>query len=264
MARWTAFIQRHPAVVGTIVLMTAWWAMAYLGALGKTLLASPLEVGMAVLDSLSADASEGVRVFAHAGGTIRRALTGWAIGIGVGSTLGIALGLARWWYRATEPMLEFVRAVPPILAFPLLLVVFNFGDQAYVWTIVFGALPVMVVTVARGVQRISQDRVEILRVYKVRGLTRVLTQVMEVLPSMFLGGRLTLSLSLVVAVVTEMVFTPRSRFALGSLAKDAEISFNTPLYYAAILLIGTFGYGANLLMRRVEDRIRGAADLDLV
>jgi ABC-type nitrate/sulfonate/bicarbonate transport system permease component len=44
---------------------------------------------------------------------------------------------------------------------------------------------------------------------------------MEIAPSAFLGARITFSMSLVIAVVSEMIFTPRSGLAIGSLAKRA-------------------------------------------
>jgi ABC-type nitrate/sulfonate/bicarbonate transport system permease component len=79
----------------------------------------------------------------------------------------------------------------------------------------------------------------------------------EILPSVFLAARVIFSFSIIVAIVTEMVFSPRSGFALGSLAKDSEISFDTPTFYACAVILGAYGYVVNSLLRRIESWLGG-------
>jgi len=138
------------------------------------------------------------------------------------------------------------------MAFPLLLIAFNFGTPAYIWAIAFGCLPIVILTVARGVQSLDHTRQELLVLHQVAKPIRLLASVVEILPSTFLAARVTFSFSLIVALVTEMVFTPRSGLGLGSLAKDSEISFDTPTFYACVLVLGIFGYGVNVLLRHAE------------
>jgi ABC-type nitrate/sulfonate/bicarbonate transport system permease component len=88
-------------------------------------------------------------------------------------------------------------------------------------------------------------------------LLKAFASVVEILPATFLGARLTFSVSLIVAVVTEMVFSPRSGWAIGALAKDAQISFDTPTFYACIIVLGVYGYAINAFLRRVEWRLAG-------
>src|SRR5207245_1679232 len=113
----------------------------------------------------------------------------------LGGVVGLALGSKRVAYFAGEPLIEFARAVPPVLAFPLFLVAFNFERQAYVWTIVFGCLPVMALAVARGIQTMETTRLEILAVHRAGRAVRLVAAVMEILPAAFLGARITFSMS---------------------------------------------------------------------
>ena len=78
---------------------------------------------------------------------------------------------------------------------------------------------------------------------------------MEILPSIFLSARLSYSFALIIAVVTEMVFTPRDGWALGALARDSEINFDTPMFYACVLIIGGYGYLINLLFKLIEQKL---------
>ncbi|MCS5694345.1 ABC transporter permease subunit [Cyanobium sp. FGCU-6] len=169
-----------------------------------------------------------------------------------GLVLGALLGMSSLTYRSSEPVLEFVRAVPPIMFFPLFLVAFDFGSPAYVWTIALGCLPVMTLSVSRGIQNLDHSRLELLKTHGVSPLFRGFASVIEILPSALFGARLTLSLSLIISVVTEMVFSPKTGYALGALAKDSQISFETAKFYACIFLLGAFGYLMNALIRQAE------------
>jgi len=151
--------------------------------------------------------------------------------------------------------LELARAIPPILVFPLFLVSFDYSRGAYVSTIAFGAAPVVAVSVASAMRRSGGVRHELLQVFGATRLRRMMAHAMDLLPSLVLAARLALSLSLVIAVVTEMVFAPRSGFALGAYAKDAEMTFDTPAVYAAMLMIGGVGLALNAALAALGRRL---------
>ncbi len=247
-------------LIGIGVVVLIWWLAGTSGWLGRTVIASPQEVWRAAERAFSPNASSSEKFQVHAYYTVGRALRGWAISVICGLLLGLAIGKSRAVYLGSEPAIEFFRAIPPVLAFPLLLVAFNFGERAYIGTIVFGCLPVMALTVARGAMAVARDKLDILRAYDVNWGVRTLAVGMELLPTVFLGARLTFSIALIVAVVTEMVFTPRSGLAIGALARDSELNFDTPLFYSCVISIGLFGYLVNLAMRKIEERLGAAAE----
>lgn len=250
-------VERPRRLLGLLLVLGLWEACTRRGQVGRTLLASPEEVLAALWASLDPVTPVARRVFVHAGATLGRALGGWLLALGFGVAGGAVVGALRRWLLGTDALVEFARAIPPILVFPLFLVAFDYGDGAYVSTVAFGACPVVVTTVARAVEGISRERLDVLRVFDVGPMVRAGAAVMEVLPGCALGARLALSLSLVVAVVTEMVFTPRSGVALGAMAKDAQMSFDTPVLYAAIAVIGATGFMADRALRALERRLGG-------
>lgn len=251
-----ALIRRFPILLSLPLLLLLWALAVRFGWIGKSLLAGPVEVVQVLLQALR-PATPGAAIYAHAAATIERATAGWAISLVAGGALGLLLGLNTTVYRAAESFFEFARAIPPIMAFPLLLVAFNFESPAYVWTIAVGCIPIMVLTVARGVRTLDHTRLELLNVHGASSSLQLFASIIEILPATFLGARLTLSISLIVAVVTEMVFSPRSGFALGALAKDSQISFDTPTFYACILILGVYGYAVNALLRQAEHWLGG-------
>jgi len=210
-AKLAGLFKRHSWILAFVLIFGLWEAGSYWHLIGRTLLASPREVWEVLARSaFFSKLDDDQNVYIHAFYTFRRALSGWGLTVVGGVVFGFVTGSFEALYVGTEPIVEFARVIPPVMAFPLLLVAFNYGEPAYTWTIVFGCLPVMTFAVARGIRGISREKLEILAAYKVPGVVRGFSVVMETLPSVFLGARLTLTMALIIAVVTEMVFTPRN------------------------------------------------------
>lgn len=238
-----------------LAVLIFWWALSSSGLISQTLIATPMEVLGVVLKAFSSEAPISDKFQVHALATIKRAVIGWSVAGTFGVVFGIMIGSAYKIFTSSEALSEFVRAIPPVLAFPLFLVAFNYGESAYIWTIVFGCFPVMLLTVAKGVLNVSRSRLDVIKIFNVKKTTSSLIKAMEILPSVFLGARLTLTIAMTIAVVTEMIFTPRNGLSLGALARDSEIDFNTPMFYTSVITIGIFGYFANYILRKLEEYI---------
>jgi NitT/TauT family transport system permease protein len=242
-------------LLGVFLLLSVWYCGSKYNWLGDTLLASPKEVYENIKEAFKPEAETGDKFYLYAADTIARAFYGWGIAFLFGIVVGLLLGWLQKLNRVLDVSLEFIRAIPPIFAFPLMLVAFNWDDKAYTWTIIFGCLPIMILTVSRGVQLVSKSSLEILTIAKAGFIIRTLSSFMEVLPSVFLGARLTFSISLIITVVSEMVSTPRTGYALGALARDSEINFDAPMFYTCVIAIGLYGYAANILFKLIENRL---------
>lgn len=238
---------------GFLLVLFLWYISSKFNWIDKTLLASPLEALEVLKQSFNSKTPISGQLFIHARETIFLAVSGWGISLIIGTLLGLLFGFFEYLLKSFEITIEFFRAIPPILAFPLMLVSFNYENAAYVWTIVFGCLPIMILTVSKGVQHISKQSIEILKVAKISTLKIGIAKAIEMLPSIFLGARVTFSFALIIAIVTEMIITPKSGLALGALARDAEINFQTPVFFAILLLLGFFGFFSNLILKKIEN-----------
>tara|TARA_R110002072_G_scaffold7503_2_gene40947 strand:+ start:741060 stop:741830 length:771 start_codon:yes stop_codon:yes gene_type:complete len=237
---------------GFLVIIILWYLASTFNWIDNTLLASPNETLEVIRNSFDSDIPISQMLFLHAWETISIATKGWGLALLFGTLIGLLFGFFQYLMRSFEVVVEFIRAIPPVLAFPLMLVSFNYEHPAYIWTIVFGCLPIMILTVSKGVQHISEQSIEVLKVYGVSPLKIAMAKGIEMLPSIFLGARVTFSFALIIAVVTEMIITPKSGLALGALARDAEINFETPVFYAILIFLGIFGFITNILLKRLE------------
>jgi len=244
-------------LLGFLLLFMIWSLSVYFELLGLTLLAPPSEVFHSIILALSDNAQKGEKVFEHLIFTLDRTFQGWLLASFIGVIVGLVVSINRKIELTFEPIFEFFRSIPPILAFPLFLVAFNYRNDAYIWTIFFGSLPIMILTITKNIKLISKEKIQILKIYKTDNFIYFSSMAMEILPSILLGLRLTFSISLIIAIVTEMVMTPQNGWALGALARDAEMNFDTPLFYASVIAIGTVGFIINVLLKYLESWISG-------
>ena len=155
--------------------------------------------------------------------TLARTMVGVAIATAVGTATGAMLGRSRRAWRAVEPTVDFLRAIPPLLVFPLLLLGLGYGDPARVVAVVFGTTGTVLIHVASGVARVPPERRDIAHLAGLRGIRAFrLLYFWEALPSLLTGVRIALTQGLVIVTATEMLLGARS--GLGARALQAQLA----------------------------------------
>jgi NitT/TauT family transport system permease protein len=188
--------------------------------------------------------------------TSYRALIGLMLSSMVGIPLGLLFGRAPRLYLFFEWPVDFLRSVPSSALFPLFILFFGIGDMSKAAVVFYGCSLVLLVNAAYGAKpsREKQDRVNMLRSF---GATRYqilrFAVLMDAMPHIMAGLRISVSLSLVLVIVTEMFLGATS--GLGRRIYDAYLSYNIPEMYAVIVLLGILGYLANKIVIHLEARI---------
>ena len=132
-------------------------------------------------------------------------------------------------------------------------VVFRIGAQMEIATIVFGAIWPLVLNTADGVRSIEPLQLDTARVFGLSRLDVVRRVVFPAtLPRIFAGLRLSLSLSLILMVFSELV---GSSNGIGYELVNAQTSFDLPAMWSGVVLLGIIGYALNVLVLAVEGRV---------
>ena len=237
-----------PWLVSLVVSVAIWAALTETGWIEHRAIAGPVATVGSLLDGFVDGA-----LFADVLATALRVAAGVALGLLAGLPLGLWIGTSSIRRAALEPPMDFLRAIPPLLVFPLLLLAFGYDERARVGVIAFAAALVVAVYVAAGIRRARPER---LRMLQAMGASRWQTlrwlHLYEVLPGCLTAARHAVSTGLVVAVVTEMIVGAPA--GLGSRAVSAQIAYDAPGLYAVILLTGALGYIAGHALILVERR----------
>ena len=176
----------------------------------------------------------------HALASLRRVLSGFAIGAAAGIVIGLAAGTLRLARLALDPYVNFFRFVPAIALLTPFVVWFGIGEISKVLLIVFATLFIVLLNTVAGVDDIPRNR---LRAARMLGASRwqefTLIVVPSTLPYMLIGMRIAMGVSFASIIVAEMVSADAG---LGYLLSYSMVISATDLQFVAILCLGVLGF----------------------
>lgn len=182
-----------------------------------------------------------------------RMLAGFAISVVLGVAAGTLLGLSRTLATALDPVLQFLRALPPPALIPVSLLVFGAGDSAKVFLIVLGALWPVLLNTVDGVRGVDATALDMARSYRIPARARLTRVVLPAaLPRIFAGARTALAIAIILMVVSELVGAANG---VGHTVQLAQRGFNIPEMWAGTVLLGLVGFAFNALFVALERRV---------
>jgi ABC-type nitrate/sulfonate/bicarbonate transport system permease component len=182
-----------------------------------------------------------------------RIAAGYGLSVTLGVGIGVVLGRSRLGRAASEPILHFFRALPAVVLIPFALLVFGPGEPMKVFIIVSGAIWPILLNTIDGVRSVDPILLDLSRAYNVPRRARMLRVLLPYAsPAIFAGLRTSLSISIILMVISEMV---ASTNGVGYFVRQAERTYAIPEMWSGIVLLGLLGYFANVLFIVAERRI---------
>ena len=228
--------------IGIIGAVTVWQLVAWSGIFNPIYFAGPWGV-----------AAEACRMFGRPAIYLDIMTTLMRIGVSIiistiiGIPLGIILGSFAHLYLYLEKTVDFLRSIPPIVVYPLLLISLGPGDSSRIGVAVFGSTVALVLIVSKSLYQQSPLR----RAYfsaMGANFMQVIKDVIwyEALPHIMVALKVTTSLSIIVIVVTEMLVG--AEHGLGVRIQNVQITSNIPDLFVTIIVVGWLGIGLNKII----------------
>jgi NitT/TauT family transport system permease protein len=182
--------------------------------------------------------------------TIQRVLIGFAVAVAGGLAIAVVLAASRTVERMSMPVLAAVNAIPKVALAPLLLVWLGFGDAPkIVMVVLVSFFPVIVATMA-GLSSTPRDLHELARSLSASWWqTFVKVRLPWALPQIFVGLKVATPLAIIGAVIGEVV---NPDHGLGSVISNSGNNNDTPLAFAALILLAIIGSVFYYLMAGIE------------
>ncbi|MEM9640599.1 MAG: ABC transporter permease subunit [Pseudomonadota bacterium] len=198
-------------------------------------------------------ASEGYQNFTlweHLGWSLVRVITGFIAGSIVGIPLGYAMGLSGWFRGWFDPIVEFMRPVPPLALIPLVIIWFGIWETGKIVLLFLAALWIMTIAARAGVSGVN-----ITKVHAAYSLGATKSQILRhvivpnSLPEIFTGARVAMGVCWGTVVAAELVAAQKGAGMMIIAASKFQL---TDIVLMGIILIGLIGYGIDILMRMAE------------
>jgi ABC-type nitrate/sulfonate/bicarbonate transport system permease component len=242
-------ITRTAALLGLLAL----WAVivqvnARVSLMNPVLLPTPTEVLRVAVET----AHDG-QLHRHVLTSLGRVVQGFGLAAVAALGLGLLVGMCVPVRLLVEPVVEFVRPIPPLAFLPMFLVWFGLGEASKVAFIGYTTFFPMFVAIAASVRRAD---VMLLRAAASLGASRVdlIRKVVlpASLPGIIVALRLGIGLALFVIVGAEFMGADAG---LGHLIMEGRTFFNPPQIVMGALLLGLLGSLINALLLAVERRL---------
>jgi ABC-type nitrate/sulfonate/bicarbonate transport system permease component len=186
------------------------------------------------------------------GPSLARLLGGWLGAAVLGIGLGVLIGTSPRARDFVDPIVHFVRAIPPPVLLPLFIVLLGIGDAMKVAMIGFGTIWPILLNTADGVASVEPLHRQTARAYGVGARDELLHIVLpSAAPKIFAGLRISLSIAVILMVISELVASVNG---IGFELLQAQRTFRSLDVWATIVLLGVIGYVLNAVLGLVEGR----------
>lgn len=246
MKRWL-LDTRFAGVILILVLLGVWQYSAV--ALVHTPSWPPVTSVWAVWVEKVADGT----LLEHLWATFWRQMLGYVIAAVLGVSVGLLMGYYRFLYNLFEPLVEVLRPIPGASYLPVLVLFVGIGHEMKVILILIAAFFPILLNTYGGVRAIDVVQFDTARTL---GLTTLQTFREVILPAaspqILTGMRISLAISLILAILGEMIV---SNDGLGYYILLAQRTFRVPEMYAGLFMLAIFGYLLNRMFLMVEARL---------
>ena len=149
-----------------VVLVTVWW----FASAGSTDFYFP---PLSKIVNTFPDTWFGPRMVDDVLPSLGRLAVGYFVALVLGIGVGIPIGASPRLRAVVEPILEFLRAIPPPVLVPVLMLMAGIGNTMKILVIISGCLWPVLLNTVEGVRAVDEVLTDTCRSYRIRGRLRV-------------------------------------------------------------------------------------------
>lgn len=253
--------RRLPAWViasGSFAIFVAiWWTVARLQIWDPIFVPPPEQVVQKLVETSTVhDGRVGYNghfLWEHLWITLRRILISAGIAIAIGVPIGLLIGLVPFLRHALGPGITFLRQLPPLAYFSLLIIWFGIDESPKLVLLVIAAMPPIIVATAAGIEGVNRDYVHAAQSLGAHRFNLIRTVLLPAsLPDVFTGIRLGVGVAYTSVVAAETV---NGLPGIGGMIRDAQRYNQTSVVILGIVVLGLTGLLIELGLSRLQSRL---------
>lgn len=248
--RWRRIALESAARIATVAVVIVLWWLATRAA-DSLWFPTPGKIFSAVWDEWIMDF--GTSWSDNFAPSLKRLLLGFLLAAVLSIVVGIAIGRSRQFREYVEPIVHFVRAVPPPALLPLFIVLLGIGTTQKVVLIATGVFPPILLNTIDGVRTVDPQLLDSARAFQV-GRIRQLTHVVlpAAAPKIFTGLRVAMSIAVILMVISELF---AATDGLGFRILQEQRNFRFVSLWAGLVVLSAVGVVLNAVLAVIERRV---------
>src|SRR3989338_5929761 len=250
----TFIFTKHRAQDLLIKLSSILWVLLFWHILlilvfpANTILPTPSEVFIALLDIVTKG-----DIFAHVFASLIRVVVGFLIA----TFIGVGLALVARYYKKVgiflNPLIEFLRPIPPIAWIPIAILIFGLGNTSAYFIVFMGAFFPIFTNSFFGVNSLPAIYENVARSFEIKKSIFVKEILLKFsLPYIFTGLKIGIGMAWMSVIAAELI---GAQSGLGYFIQLNRLLLRTDNVIAGMILIGVIGYVLSWLLLTVEKKI---------
>ena len=240
---------RFYSLVIVALLIGLWCLSSWFGWV-KPFFWPPIDATISRAAKLANEGFRNISLLDHIWISVYRVLSGVVYGAVIGIPLGFAMGLSSVARGLLDPIIEFMRPIPPLALIPLIILWFGIDETAKIFLLALASVFIMTIAARAGVASVRISKVHAaysLGASKLQILRYVILP--NALPEIFTGLRTSMGVCWGTVVAAELVAADRG---VGSMIMIAKNFLQTDTVVIGIIIIGAIGYIIEMFMRAAE------------
>ncbi|MHB8276070.1 MAG: ABC transporter permease [Candidatus Humimicrobiaceae bacterium] len=235
---------------GIAGLLLLWQTLLWTGVLNNKYMPSPFEIVKIFIYKLTNENPEGAILFTHIFASLTTVITGFALGVIIGVSLGTLMG----WYKPVEkfvkPLFELIRPISPIAWIPLMILWLGIGLKAKAFIIFFSAFVPCVINSYTGVENTPEVLINVAKTFGASSF-QIFRKVAipYSLPMTFAGIQISLNSAWATLVAAELL---ASNVGLGYMILQGRMFGRADIIIVGMLTIGLIGFLISFVLTKVE------------
>ncbi|CAB3702725.1 Putative aliphatic sulfonates transport permease protein SsuC [Trinickia soli] len=233
-----------------VVAVLLWEAVSMAGIFPAFALPSPVAVWQSFVDIVR-DGYGGQSLMSDILISCFRILIGFVGAVAIGVPVGLLMSRNKLIFDLIDPLLQFVRPVPPLAYIPLLVVWFGIGELPKAILILVGTIPVIIIGTMSGVKSTPALRISVARTLGATN-AQIFRRIVlpSAMPEIFTAMRVGIGVAWTCLVAAELI---AASSGLGWLVQFAGQALQVGVVIVGIVIIGVIGYAMELAIRKLEN-----------
>lgn len=242
------------SILSIVGFVAVWWFCCDVLKLTSTsTLPGPVTVVKTFITKLSSSAPDGATLPAHIFSSLKIALGGWALGVIIGTPLGIFMA----WYKKVDlfvrPIFDLLRPIPGLAWIPLMIILFGIGITPKIATVFLSAFVPCVLNSYTGIRQTKDVHLWVGQTFGASDLQMLIhIAIPTALPMIMTGVRVALGAAWTCIVAAEMLASTKG---LGYMIQQARGIYRPDIIICGMIAIGAIGAVFSGILSLIENTI---------
>ncbi len=242
-------------IIIPILLLAIWQCFSFIGVLPASKLPSPAEIAVGLESLITTGMPPGHPLHWHILSSLNRVLAGFFSAVVVALPMGLVMGWSRTIRQVLEPIIEFIRPIPPLAWIPIAILWFGIGVQSAAFIIFLGAFFPILLNTTYGVRRIDPILIDAARTLNASSLDIFIKVLLPgAIPSIITGIRIGIGISWMTLIAAEFTGV-KYGYGLGYMIMTARDIQRPDLIFAGMFVFGGIGFSVDVFVRFIERKI---------